>query len=421
VSTTAPGGAASITAPEPELTPREMVERAVALRPILIERQAETEKLTYPPQSTHEEFLEAGFYRIYVPPRYGGYGFGLPDYVRVISEVARGCVNSAWCLGLAANHALQIGSWFEERAQAEIFGDGDFRCASVAQPVGTATPEDGGWRLDGQVAYASGLPYSTHYMGQAFTPGEAPDGPPGPILLFVAPRSQWTMVDDWGNTLGLKGSGSHSVRFEGGHIPAHWALERTFMIDVDLGADSPGVRLHGNPMYGGRALAPFTVSLAALMVGAARNALDALEEDLRAKRSLNPPFIPRAEDPDFQRWFGAALGRIALAEAATLRAAEEHMELCARAVEEGIPYSWADDMRVGVIAREAYILAWETMERDIFRAAGSSAARNGQRIERIFRDMAMIAGHRNTVMRDWAFRELARAQLGLPRDFNPMT
>ena len=96
------------------------------------------------------------------------------------------------------------------------------------------------------------------------------------------------------------------------------------------------------------------------------------------------------------------------------------MELCRRAVEEGIPYSYGDDMRLGCIAREAYILAWETMERDIFRAAGSSAARNGQRIERVFRDMAMIAGHRNTVMRDWAFRELARAQLGMPRDFHPI-
>ena len=100
----------------------------MALRPLLIERQAETEALTYPPASTHEEFLTAGFYRLYVPRRYGGYEFGLPTYVRVMQEVARGCVNSAWCLGLAADHALQIGSWFEEQAQAEIFGDGDFRC-----------------------------------------------------------------------------------------------------------------------------------------------------------------------------------------------------------------------------------------------------------------------------------------------------
>jgi hypothetical protein len=34
----------------------------------------------------------------------------------------------------------------------------------------------------------------------------------------------------------------------------------------------------------------------------------------------------------------------------------------------------------------------------------------------MFRDLAMSAGHRNTVLRHWAFRELACEQLGIPRD-----
>ena len=55
-------------------------------------------------------------------------------------ELSRGCVSTGWCAALASAHALQIASWFEERAQAEIFGDGDFRAASVAAPIGTADP-----------------------------------------------------------------------------------------------------------------------------------------------------------------------------------------------------------------------------------------------------------------------------------------
>jgi hypothetical protein len=31
--------------------------------------------------------------------------------------------------------------------------------------------------------------------------------------------------------------------------------------------------------------------------------------------------------------------------------------------------------------------------------------------------MSMGNSHRNTVLRDWAFREIARATLGLPRDY----
>ena len=100
-----------------------------------------------------------------------------------------------------------------------------------------------------------------------------------------------------------------------------------------------------------------------------------------------------------------------------MNAAEQHMALCRRFVDEGIPYSYGDDQRVGCIAREVMIQAWETMQSDLFRTAGSSAAGRGERIERIYRDMSIGNSHRNTLLRDWAFREIARDKLGLPRDF----
>ena len=43
--------------------------------------------------------------------------------------------------------------------------------------------------------------------------------------------------------------------------------------------------------------------------------------------------------------------------------------------------------------------------------------RQRRRIERIYRDMSIGNSHRNTLLRDWAFREIAREKLGLPRDF----
>jgi 3-hydroxy-9,10-secoandrosta-1,3,5(10)-triene-9,17-dione monooxygenase len=229
--------------PEPDLTPRELVARAVALRPKLIEDQAACEERTYYSEEMHQAFVAAGFYRLYVPRRYGGYEFDVPTFVGVVLELARGCPSTAWCMGLAAAHALQVGSWWEERAQEEIFGDGDFRAAAVAAPIGSATRTDTGWELNGRTPYASGIPYSTRYMGQAVMPGEDARGLPR-MLLFVAPRSEWTMLDDWGHLLGLKGSGSQTIVFEGGHVPAHWALEDTLMVDVDVSEGTPGLRLH---------------------------------------------------------------------------------------------------------------------------------------------------------------------------------
>jgi 3-hydroxy-9,10-secoandrosta-1,3,5(10)-triene-9,17-dione monooxygenase len=235
------------------------------------------------------------------------------------------------------------------------------------------------------------------------------------MLLFVAPKSEWTMLDDWGGLLGLKGSGSHSITFDHARVPAHWTIERTQMVDVDVSEGTPGHRLHGNPLYHGRAMAPFTMTLAAVLVGAAYNALDDYERLMNERTIPLPPFTPRKLDPDYQRHFGRAMAKIATAEAALLNAADQHMELCRRAAEEGAPYTHGDDWLVASIAREVMLQAWETMQSDIFRTAGSSATRAGERIERIYRDMSMGNGHLNVVLRDMMFREIARWRLGLPK------
>jgi 3-hydroxy-9,10-secoandrosta-1,3,5(10)-triene-9,17-dione monooxygenase len=392
----------------------ELIARAIALRPRLVEQQAEVEERTYYSREMHEEFQRAGFYRMFVPRRYGGLEVSVPTFMRVIVEVARGCPSTAWCLALTSNHALMVGSWFPEEAQDEAFADGRFTCASVAAPVSEpARKVDGGWELRGKVSYCSGIPYSTWFMGQALTPGDE-SGTPGPMLLFVAPKGTWRMLDDWGDILGFKGSGSQSILFEGGRIPDRYVLEETSMINVDVGRGTPGVALHGNPMYGGRALSIFTMCLAAVMVGAAYNALDEYEAQMEARRTTMPPIVPRKLDPDFQRYFGAGWAKTATAEAALRDCAEQHMELCRRQAEEGTPYTYEDDMLLGCIGREVMVQTWETVQSDLVRTIGASLMKEGERIERIYRDLSIGNAHRNTSLRDWAYRELALAHFGLP-------
>ena len=158
-----------------------------------------------------------------MPRRYGGYAFDVPTFAPgSCIELARGCpVGPPGAQSLASNHALHVGSFFPERAQAEAFGDGDFRAPAVTAPIGVAqrTAEDG-WELTGSVAYCSGAPYSTHYMGQAFMPDER-GGNSGRQLMFLAPRSEFVMVEgSWGDLLGLKGSGSHTPSASThGHVP----------------------------------------------------------------------------------------------------------------------------------------------------------------------------------------------------------
>ena len=150
-----------------------------------------------------------------------------------------------------------------------------------ARPTG-----DGFLELTGTHRYCSGAPYATHYLGQTLP---AAGGPP---MLFVAPRSEWTMLDDWGHTLGLKGSGSNSLVFDGGRIPEYFALPDTQMLHVDNSGGTPGQRLHGNPMYLGRALSFFGLEFIALAVGMVKGALD---EYARAHHDAHDP--PPADRP----------------------------------------------------------------------------------------------------------------------------
>ena len=98
------------------------------------------------------------------------------------------------------------------------------------------------------------------------------------------------------------------------------------------------------------------------MIGAAKGALDEYEEILRTRKTQRPPIVPRIEDPDYQRWYGLATGKVAAAEAVLLQVAEQWHDACRRSVEDGIPFTREEDLRLNMVAREALTLAWDAMQ-----------------------------------------------------------
>ena len=80
---------APIPLPEADMTPKRLLERAIALRGVLREQQDEAdERGAYSPE-IHEAFLKAGFYRVTQPRLFGGYEFELETAYRVIVEISR--------------------------------------------------------------------------------------------------------------------------------------------------------------------------------------------------------------------------------------------------------------------------------------------------------------------------------------------
>ncbi|MCX4388064.1 acyl-CoA dehydrogenase family protein [Micromonospora peucetia] len=378
---------------EPDVTPAVLIERAKAMVPALVARQHETEQRTYYAEDTHRAFRDAGFYRITVPKRYGGYEFGFDTFLQIAMILCRACPSTGWMYCLGAAHSLFAGSMFGEKAQAEIFSGGDFIAPLVNAPYGTARrAEDGGWILDGVWRYCSGAPYATHLIGNTVIAGD--DANPPRRLLFIAPRDQWEMLDDWGGQLGLRGSGSHSIRISGGHIPDHFGIEVNFE-EISVTDGTPGRELHEHPQYGGAPASSMALEGAHIAVGMCQGALDAYTELMFSRTTILPPFLPRAEDPDYQLWYGRASGMIDAAETLVLAASRRWHELSEQPVGAFTP---EEDLRIAVTCREATELAWRAVDEILQPTAGSPAVREGTRLERVWRDLSTGRTHASSAV-----------------------
>jgi 3-hydroxy-9,10-secoandrosta-1,3,5(10)-triene-9,17-dione monooxygenase len=389
----------------------DLVGAARGLQGRLAAEAPETERRTHFSPELHQAFLDARFYDMFIPARYGGLETPVATFVEVASELARGDLAAAWCWTLSASHALQVATMFPEEVQDEVFGGGDFRAPATAAPSIVATRVSSGWRLEGTVAYCSGSPYSTYYLGQARLVGS--EGEPLGGGTFVAPRSVFTVLDDWGATLGLRGTGSNSIRFDGGVIPAAYLLPGVEINDYPAENGTPGFALHGNPLYAGRAMTVLTLTLGGLAVGGAFAALDEFGEQMRLRGTPLPPIQPRLTDPDYQRWYGAAMVRIGAARAVVLHTAEEWTRLATENAAGTRPFLFADDFRLAALAREAHLQSWEAVEQELARSIGSSALRDGERFAQLYRDLSQAAGHRSPQVRDGAYRIIAAAALGV--------
>ena len=135
----------------------DLVARAAALKPVLRERQRETERSRRVSDDTVAQIREAGLYKVIQPARYGGFEHDLWTFARCTAEIGAGCGSTAWIYATAAQHQWQIGM-YDDRAQAEVWGDTpEAISASSYSPGGTAVEVDGGYRISGKWLYCSGV------------------------------------------------------------------------------------------------------------------------------------------------------------------------------------------------------------------------------------------------------------------------
>ncbi|MGO9607431.1 MAG: acyl-CoA dehydrogenase family protein [Candidatus Binataceae bacterium] len=377
----------SIEAPEPALSPEAMIARAREMRPMLRERQLECERAGRILPATHKQFVEAGFYRIVQPRRFGGYEFDLPAFHRVMIEIARGCPSSGWVLALTAGHPLILAR-FDERAQLEAYGaDGDFRAPASGAPV-LIHPAIGGYTVKGFWDYASGCDVGTHFIGPAIFP-RAPGEPLHQVLLLLSPQD-YRIVDNW-QVFAMQGTGSKRIAIENEiFVPDYRTAQG------GLGQDPPAqsCRIEGleNPLYHGRITSFLIGEAAAVVVGTARGAIDIYEEILAIKPTSFPPFVLRSKNYEHQEYLGRAHALVETAEAALLKFSDDYTRLCAARMRDESAFGDEQERALILRLQQCVNLCWDAVDL-LFATSGTSNARVDSMLGRYFRDLAVMRTH----------------------------
>jgi 3-hydroxy-9,10-secoandrosta-1,3,5(10)-triene-9,17-dione monooxygenase len=232
------------------------------------------------------------------------------------------------------------------------------------------------------------------------------------LLLVILPAKSYSRLDNWGDLIGLKGSGSHSVVAEDVFVPAHHAIP--FMEIERADGISAGYALHGNPMYAGRFMAFAGGELASVQVGNAQATVDELERLLPSSRtvSITMSGTQKTQSIDHQRCLGLSMAFADSAHSILTAMGEEYERLGRARVEDGVPISDEAELRVYGQLMTATKLAWEAGE-TAFRAGSTSGARDGARMQRLFRDLCAF---RTNGVHQFDFRapSIAQARLDLP-------
>ncbi len=224
-----------------------------------------------------EALAHAGVYRMLVPAEAGGDDIPYPLALRVVERLAHVDGSVAWCAVIGAGTAAFGTALPPGIAEETLWRDPNAVSAGVFQPNGRATPVDGGFRVSGRWPFASGCSDAAWFVGQcvlaADDAGTDPAAPPTHRMATM-PMADLRIHETW-HAAGLRATGSHDVEAEDVFVPT----ERFFV----LGRPDP---LRNGALTRFPFMALLTTSLAAVSVGLARSATDALSAGLarRAQR-----------------------------------------------------------------------------------------------------------------------------------------
>lgn len=388
-------------APAANATKETVLARTRALAPLFAERaQAAEETRRIPPQSVNE-MLEAGFARILLPQRIGGYGLGFDTWFEVVRELSKADASHGWCAGLIIHHAHLIAQ-FPQAAQQALWADGlDVAVAASFAPNTQAVAADGGYRLCGNGPFASGIDYCGWVMLGAMVQDGVQDAPTPQWKFFLVPPGDYQVRDTW-FTAGMRATGSKTIVTDNAFVPDGRTLGLVALRD----GKTPGSALYPDAIFHTPFFYYAPISFAAPMLGAAQGAYERFREWTKKRRTQTGAAM--AETTAIQVRMARAAADIDAADLLLRRTVQ-----VADAPEAYSPALLARSVRDFARVSELTIAAVDAL----VALAGTAGFDASHPLQRAWRDIHFMSMH-ISLNPEMNFSHFGRIELGLGRDAN---
>ncbi|WP_100812192.1 oxidoreductase [Microbacterium sp. BR1] len=358
-----------------------LIEKIDELRPLLLRNGAFGDQNRRVAQESIDVLAEIGAFQVTQPARFGGFQGNSRAQIEVSRAVGRGDGAAAWVVALT-----NIGGWltslFPAQAQHDVWGeDPRTRVSGVLAPNGKAVRVDGGYRVTGRWAYASGSLHSAwSVLGAELVDqnGEFVD-----TAQLLIPQSELGLDDTW-YVAGMRGSGSNTITATDVFVPDYRVIPGT----PALRGEYPGTTEDTPGVYRAGWIPVLNIILAGPQIGIGQAVLDAVVQKAASKGIAYTSFERQSDSVAFQLEVAKAALLLEAAEGFAHRATDE-IDIPAEAHEYPTYVSRARNRAyVGWIVEhvsEAISI--------LLTAHGSAAFAEANPLQRLWRDQAVAARH----------------------------
>lgn len=355
-----------------------MVARAEAVRSAVAAAADEIEERRRLPPALLDKLHEAELFRLLLPRSSNGIETDPVTFFHVIETIAQADASTAWCLSQAGGCAMSA-AYLDLPVAQSIFGkDPHAVLAWGPGPRVKAVECEGGYRVTGVWAFASGGRHAT-WLG-AHCPISREDGSPRldengeqveRTMLVRTEDVEWT--DIW-NTVGLRGTASDQFALKDFFVRADHSITRQF--ERECRENGPLYRMGNGTCY--------QVGFAGVACGIARGALDCFL-DLAKSKIQRGNKSPIRDNAVVQAGLAQAEVNLRAARAYLLQSmAEIWKHLCAGSI-----ITVEQRMTIRMASTHAIHRAREAVD-FAYNAAGATAIFDTHPLERRFRDIHTV-------------------------------